>query len=271
MVTKNEGPRLKDADELLAQAAIAAALRAPVERTDDGSRPGMCDLEIRYPDGRRGAVEVVSTRDDPTEQLASATLGKGHIADSALTRAWGVSVAPVTIVKNMTDRLPGFLARLEASGVERAQRRRQDDPWRHEMEHLGINLCYSHPATDTVVPGFRLFPSSTGTFVKGIDTAVQRCETFLAAYAQRDVVKKLRAAGADERHAVVVVTVHWLDVEYEIRCGRALPAAPPVLPNGIDALWMVALWGGPTRAVYWTGDRGWADIVLDDWRPTAWR
>ncbi|MDQ3765215.1 MAG: hypothetical protein M3460_28120 [Actinomycetota bacterium] len=270
MGTKNERPRPKDADELLAQAAVAAALHAPVERTDDGSRPGMCDLEIQYPDGRRGAVEVVSTRDYQTEQFASATLGKGHIAHSALTRVWGVSVAPEATVKKMVARLPGFLARLEANGVEGAQRG-QYGPWLREMEDLGIDLCWSSPAIDTVVPGFRLFPFPTGAWSKGIDTAVQRCEKFLAADAQSDVVNKLRAAGADERHAVVVVTRHWLDVEDEIRCGRALPVASPVFPKEIDVLWMVVLWGGPTRAVYWTGDRGWADIIFDDWRPEAWR
>jgi len=115
---RNERPHLRDVDELLAQAVIAAALRERVERTDDGSRPGMYDLEIQYSNGRRGAVEVVSTRDYQTEQLASSTLGKGHIADSALTRVWGVSVAPATIVKKMIGRLPGFLSRLEISGVE---------------------------------------------------------------------------------------------------------------------------------------------------------
>jgi hypothetical protein len=163
--------------------------------------------------------------------------------------------------------LPGFLARLEASGVERAHR--QHGWWRCEMDLLGIILCWSRPATDTVVPGFRFFPFPAGAFAKGIETAVQRCESFLAADAQRDVVKKLRAAGADERHAVIVVTEHRLDVEAEIRRGHALPADLPVLPDGIDALWMVARVAGPTRAVYWTDDRGWADIALADWRATA--
>jgi hypothetical protein len=270
LITNNERPRLKDADELLAQAAVAAALHEPVERTDDGSRPGMCDLEIRYSDGRRGAVEVVSTRDDPTEQLASATLGRGHVTCSELTRDWGVAVPPATIIRKLINRLPGFLARLEASGAERA-RRGQHGWWRREMEHLGIIFCWSRPATDTIVPGFRFFPFPTGAVARGVETAVQRCESFLAADAQRDVVKKLRAAGADKRHVVIVVTEYWLDVEAEIRYGHALPAASPVLPAGIDALWIVALEAGPTRAVYWMNDRGWADIVLGDWRPTAWR
>jgi hypothetical protein len=107
VVTRNGDLRLKDVDEVLAQAAVAAALRQPVKRMDDGSQPGMCDLAIQYSDGRSGAVEVVSTRDDRTEQLASATLGKGHVTHSALTRAWFVSVAATTIVKKTIKELPG--------------------------------------------------------------------------------------------------------------------------------------------------------------------
>jgi hypothetical protein len=49
VVTKNERSRLKGADELLAPVAPAAALRAPVERTEDGSPSVICDLGIQYP------------------------------------------------------------------------------------------------------------------------------------------------------------------------------------------------------------------------------
>ena len=52
----------KDADEELAQLFLASVLRVPVTVHDRRSGHSTYDLEIRYPDGRRGAAEVVSTR-----------------------------------------------------------------------------------------------------------------------------------------------------------------------------------------------------------------
>jgi hypothetical protein len=50
----------KDVDEELARLFLASALRAPVTVHDRRSGHSTYDLEIRYPDGRRGAARPKS-------------------------------------------------------------------------------------------------------------------------------------------------------------------------------------------------------------------
>lgn len=49
-------------EEVWAQRCIAFALGVPVTQHDDGSQPGMHDLNIEYADRSPGAVEVTSDR-----------------------------------------------------------------------------------------------------------------------------------------------------------------------------------------------------------------
>ena len=64
---------IKAGDELLARVLLHHVLGAVVTQHDDGSAPSMYDLDVAYPDGRRAAAEVVSTRDAQAMSLAAAT------------------------------------------------------------------------------------------------------------------------------------------------------------------------------------------------------
>lgn len=61
-------PSTKDTDEDLARLFLVSVLDMPVTVHDKRSGHSTHDLEIAYPDGRRGAAEVVSTR--TTKQAA---------------------------------------------------------------------------------------------------------------------------------------------------------------------------------------------------------
>jgi len=71
----------KDVDEELARLFLASALRAPVTVHDRRSGHSTYDLEIRYPDGRRGAAEVVSTRTQKQTAQLDAVRRAGWTAD----------------------------------------------------------------------------------------------------------------------------------------------------------------------------------------------
>jgi hypothetical protein len=261
-------PGSRDADELLVRRAIAAALSVPVRRRDTGSGEAVHDLEICYPDGRLGAVEVVSTRDRRAEMLTHAVVQRGHVAVRRLRRSWLVVVPPTTRLRDVEGDLPGFLATLEAAGIKRV-RRGEWGRWRREMNRLGLQTCTSNEPSPTAGPGYRFLSAPRGAFEQQINKAVERCEHFLSEPAQRDVIDKLRRADASERHAAVVVNETWLDVFDQIRQGTTLPTAAPSLPDDIDGLWILALWGGPTRGVFWINS-SWADVLVEEWRPASW-
>jgi len=222
----------KEGDELLARIVLRSALCARVTQHDDGSDPSMYDLDIEYPDGRRAAVEVVSTRDREALSLTATIVRTGYTAHSGLTRTWTVLVDPGTRVRDLTKELPGLLAGLERQGIARL-RRTGLDPWPPRLRELGAVSCWSTDPTERWPGGFRLnaFPSaawnSTG------EEVMHATEQFLSAAS--DVAAKLLASGLPERHAAIVVTVDWLGVLSSILDG-VLPESPPTLPHGVDCL-----------------------------------
>jgi hypothetical protein len=215
-------PRSRDADELLVRRAIATALGVPVRRRDTGSGEAVHDLEICYPDGRIGAVEVVSTRDRRAEMLTNAVVQRGHVAVRRLRQSWFVVVPPTTRLRDVDGDLPGFLVTLEAAGIDLV-RRGEWGRWRREMDRLGLQMCTSHEPSPTTGPGYRFLPAPRAAFEQRINKAVERCEHFLSERAQRDVIDKLRRADASERHAAPT----RLGSTCLIKSAEELPCRPP--------------------------------------------
>jgi hypothetical protein len=60
---------------------------------------------------------------------------------------------------------------------------------------------------------------------------------------------------------VVIVTVDRFEFFVALENGH-VPTTSPVLPDGIDCLWLVTLKAPPLQAVYWTGDGPWAGVSL---------
>lgn len=247
----------KHGDELLARLVMRAVLGAPVIQHDDQSRQGMYDLVVNYPDRRRAAAEVVSTRDPDAMGLSAAAMKIGYVRWPELTKMWVIVADARARLKKLARAAPGLLAQLERDGVEQLLSFR--DPWPPELRALGAARCWSHSPTQLHPPGFYLNPIPTGAIVGDGDDAVRACDEFWRAIP--DVPAKLLASGMTKRHAVVVVTVDWLGPFSSIESG-ALPKIAPTLPKGVDCLWMVTLKSPPIRAIYWLGDGVWRDTVL---------
>lgn len=251
-------PRTKDGDELLARAVMHAALDAPIKNHDDGSSRAMYDLIVAYPDGRRAAAEVVSTRNKLALSLSAAISEIGYVRRPELARMWILLVDPDAHIKRLARATPDLLVRLERSGVDQL-RRTPYDPWSPELKSLGVVSCWSHEPTDKHPPGFYLNPFPTGAWIGDGNDTVRACEDFLKE--TPDIAAKLSASDFGERHAVIIVTIDWLGPFSSIE-GGALPTTPPTLPEGVDCLWMVILKKPPIRAVYWLGDGIWRDIIV---------
>ncbi|OHV28441.1 hypothetical protein BCD49_37985 [Pseudofrankia sp. EUN1h] len=266
----------KDADEWLACATLQAALGVKVVRNDDQSpqprrsrqpRPnGRHDLTITYADGRRAAVEVVSTRDETAMGFSAASTS--YTTVSRLTRTWVLVVSPEARIKDLKREAPAALARLEENGTTSLEGRGISDRRPQELRRLRVVSCVSTPPAEGNKAGFYLVQDFTAGWSGGSsdhgDLVVQRCNELLASAEKADVPRKLLASGLSERHAVVVVTFDWLDSLGSIESG-ALPRIAPTLPKGVDRLWLVIpREPGPIRAIYWLGDGRWRDVVLTE-------
>ena len=93
------------------------ALRVPLLQHDDGSRPGMHDLDIVYSDGQYGAVEATAAADAASIELWNLMNGGGRWIEDKVAGGWMVSVQPHACARPLRQELPHFLARLERLGV----------------------------------------------------------------------------------------------------------------------------------------------------------
>lgn len=155
----------KDADEELARLFLASVLGVPVSVHDRRSGHSTYDLEIRYPGGRRGAAEVVSTRTQAQAAQAGAVRRAGYTEDTRLQYTWVARVPPDALISRARAVLPEFLAELERDGITDLSRNRfYGLEMRQRLRSLHISSCLALPAT-TRAPGFWVYPESTGAWV----------------------------------------------------------------------------------------------------------
>jgi hypothetical protein len=217
----------KDADEELARLFPASVLRVPVTVHDRRSGHSTYDLEVRYPDGRRGAAEVVSTRAETQAAQLGALRRAGYTADTRLSHLWIVRVPPETVIRQVLRELPGFLAELERAGITDLNRNRYYGPAMHErLRNLHVSSCKALPPAGRHPPGFYVCPEATGAWVGDGEEIRLFCEEFLTDPAQADVLNKLDESGADERHAVVIATHGQLRLHTAVDL-RLAPSQPP--------------------------------------------
>jgi hypothetical protein len=247
----------KDGDELYATAVLAAALGAVVTPHDDGSRQSMFDLVITYPGGRKACAEVVSTRNRQTMAQAHAVNKLGYTKHQDLTRMWMVRFVEGARLKVILPDLPGLLAQFEQDRIDNVGYG-DDEAVVAQLRALQLSSVWSYEPTEKHPPGFYLYPAATGAWVGDGDSIVRECDAFLTA--TPDVASKLALSGMTERHAVVLVTVDWLGPLSAIESG-AMPKIAPILPDGVDCLWLVALEGSSNRAIYWM-EGTWREFLL---------
>ena len=252
----------KDADEGLAQWFLSSVLRVPVTVHDRRSGHSTYDLEICYPGGRRGAVEIVSTRTHEHAAQLDAVRRAGYTVDGRLRHSWIARVPPGTRISRVRPLLPDFLAQLERAGVtDLSSHGDHGAGIRERLRSLHVSSCLAYAPTSEHPPGFYVYPEATASWAGDGEEIPRFCEEFLHNPAQADVLRKLAGSGADERHAVVIATLDQFGLHTAVDMGRT-PSQAPDIERCIDWLWVIAVGPPPVRGCFWTNPRGWAAATL---------
>ena len=257
------------AEEKVVAATITATLDVKVEQHDDGSQPGMHDLNIASANERLGAVEVTAAADPDSIQLWKLVNGRDERSIvPKLQGGWMLQLQPTARAKRLLKELPAFLEELETKGLTEIpnQHRRQEVP-----ESVGARA-----RALGVVSGSQSGMDFPGSIYLTIEQPSERMggvvdntgsvipgwlRDFLLDPHQADVLNKLARSGASERHAFIlvpsfsiapfgVVDMLWRDIS------DVIPTAPPDLPDQVTHVWLMAFWtiGSGLR---WSPDRGW--------------
>jgi hypothetical protein len=177
----------KDADEELALQVLRLALGVLVLVHDDRAGHSTYDLEIQCSDGRRGAAEVVSTRDPDRTALCMAAGKRGYVKSDRLTRLWMAHVLPGTVIRQIEDEMHSLLIKLERVGIDKLSRTDRH-PLTATMTNLGIGSCWSAMPTAKHPSGFYIWPDVSASWVGDGDVVRRFCEEFLAEANQADVL-----------------------------------------------------------------------------------
>lgn len=248
---------------------IEATLGVPVTQYDDGSAPGMHDLEIALPGGLPGAVEVTADADSACIELWNLVNGDDERWQvPSLQGGWLVELEPTARAKALLRELPRLLAELEGRGVTRltttTYRRTDGDDVEEVARRLGItragqSATTSFPGSIYLTIDLPLERTAGMVPVTG-DPVVPWLEEFLAGSECADVRAKLLRSGARERHAFVFVpgftTAPFAVVDLLMRTGAPIPTVAPALPDEVTHVWAASTWSSG-HGVRWSPHEGW--------------
>lgn len=254
-------------EEKWCQSILSTVLGVRVEQHDDGSRPGMHDLDVLFPDGRRGAVEVTAAADADAIEFWNLINGSGERwIEPQLKGGWTVSAWPTARAKRLRKELPTLLRMLEDRAIVELS---PDDggvgrglgPFARD---LGIVHAHqggtAFPGSIYILPELT-FEQSGGMVGDSGDPLADWIGGYLAAPDQNDVRGKLARSGVEERHAFIILpsftpasfTVAYLLMED----GAPLPVKKPMLPQEVTHVWAMSTWS-TGRVVSWSPAAGWA-------------
>jgi hypothetical protein len=258
--------RLRD-DELWAQVCIQHALPGcTVEAHDDGSRPGMYDLKIVYPDGSIGAVEVTAAADAGRVELWREIRKRVLIRrEPDLIGGWLVRVLSSARARDLDRRLTGLLRELERGGRTAVRGiRGSTDPLEAQASSLGVIEAIQSP-TDRQGSIYVMPPEDSPEPMGGYasltgDPLALWLGDWTNEPSRSDNVSKLRKADATERHLFILVpgftAAPFAVIDLLISPEAPIPTIPPVLPAGVTDVWVMSTWdsGG---GFWWSHESGW--------------
>ena len=237
-------PPLRSEEEWARQ-VIEAELGQPVAQHDDGSRPGMHDLDVFYGEGRRAAVEVTAAVDPESTELWNIVNGRGRWEEPDLAGGWGVTVKPNA--RHLRRELPPFLRSLERAGIGRFP-----DPAGQPTAIVAPLGVVKATQSNTEFPGsiyvFLDLPADqTAGFVPDTGDALAAwLGDFVHDDSRADLRQKLARSGAAERHAFVIVSglsgVSFVVADLLMVNDAPHPLVPPKLPPEVTDVWAVSTW-----------------------------
>jgi hypothetical protein len=258
--------QLRD-EERWAQACIQHALPdCSVQQHDDGSKPGMYDLKIVYPDGSTGAVEVTTAADAERVALWREVRKRDLIRQEPdLAGGWLVRVQRSARVRDLDRDLPPLLRELERDGRTVI---RGVDSYAGSLEakaaRLGV-IEARQSATDRKGSIYVMPPEGaleqTGGFapLTGDPLAV-----WLGDWTNHpnrsDNVRKLRSAANVESHLFILVpgftAAPFAVNDLLISPEAPIPIVPPALPAGVTDVWVMSTWDSGD-GFRWSREKGW--------------
>lgn len=224
-------------------ACIEAAFPGVTVRLhDDGTRPGMHDLDLIRDDGSIfGACEVTAAADSASIELWNIVNGNGRWIEPNLAGGWMLVLSPRTRARRLLKEMPQLLQRLEAD--------RKDASARDRLEALGV-LEASQSGTD--FPGSVYFtveraPEFTGGAVPDTgDELLAWFEDWVTHSEHEHNLEKLRRSGRSERHLFVLLpgftTAPFTASDPLMRHDGPLPSLAPTLPTGLTHVWLMSTW-----------------------------
>jgi hypothetical protein len=257
-------------EEAWARDMVERALGLPVCQHDDGSAPGMYDLNID-PNPQTGVpraiVEITSSIDADFTRTWKALNG----ADDVLTidgieGGWLVTTLPLPPLKRLLAELPRLLLDAEGAGITERDFDDTEEASTDELSRRGGDLrIASILKLQTKVPGRVYFTVETlaersgGAVPADGNALADWIGEFLAAPKQRDVLAKRRGHGASERHAFVLVpgvtSAPW-PVPYVMTTDpMLLPVTSPRLPEEVTSVWIAGTWS--SSGVRWSSQTRW--------------
>ena len=260
-------------EELWAAKMIEMEVKASVQQHDDGSHPGMYDLDIMLPGGATAAVEVTAAADQDAVEQWNLMNGGGRWTVEGLRGGWMVGVRIGSSWKRLKIDLPGLLGELEALGIPRLD---IENRTATGLEPLAVELGIENAhQSGTGFPGsiymtFDMPSERIGGMVpaKG-DGLAAWLSDFLREARQADVLRKLASSDRDERHAFILLpgfnTAPFVVNDLLVRTKPPLPTLRPELPAEVTHVWAVSTWTAGV-GIRWSPDLGWMtfDKGLDE-------
>lgn len=264
-------------EEQWAADIIGSTLDTAVRQYDDGSKPGMHDLE--FGDAGAAAVEVVAAADADSIELWKLLNGADDrwIAPG-LHGGWMVYFKPTARARRIRTELPSFLADLERQGILQLEM---------SSGHGEVAAAVAARAADLGITDARNGPTAfpgviylsierpddrVGRLVRAAgDPASAWIGDFLHEAARTDVLSKLRRSGAAQRHAFVIVpTFSTVPAEVTdllwIGEDGPVPVAAPSLPAEVTHVWLAPTWNVGSGLRWAPGD-GWTRFPTPNGSP----
>jgi hypothetical protein len=249
-------------EEVRAQQLIAETLGLDVHVHDDGSANSMYDLRIGPADRPLAAIEVVGAVDFHFTRTWNTGAARGPM--TGLGKAdWLLFLADGAVVERLRRNLGALVRRMESAGWHEQEGRHdlpidRKDRLAQDLHSAGVNAVYCIATAGSGTVQFGQDGDAGSADHLGATVGPWISE-FLRHDERADVLSKLQASGAAERHVFVHVDFKgapFATWNYLAGPIDSLPASEPDLPPGVDQVW---IWSGmSTRdraalGIRWTG------------------
>jgi hypothetical protein len=201
---------------------------------DDGSEPMMYDLELRWPDGHAGAMEVTIAIDEDLIRLDRRIARQNTTIAAESTRDWQLWLPHgTTDVRAVLDEADHLLSLVERTGIT---------SFGEGGEHRSAAVARMRRRL-SVAYGFSYRPRSQQPRITVIGPAPKRffvqpesINKVVEDHARRNE-KKLILSGCDERHLFVLFDFTSPEGWNAFMEQRKPPELAPRLPEAITAVW----------------------------------